>query len=115
MIIKIILTSHFNKTLEDLVKKRQLLQQDFDDLTRELATNPEMGDLIVGTGGLRKVRLKSASRGKSGGYRIGYYYFIKGNKIFLLSIYAKNVQENFTVQQKKELKKIIDEIKEQND
>lgn len=108
---KIVQSRQFSKTIENLLKKRQLLLQDFEGFKLQLSITPEMGDIITGTGGLRKVRLKSASHGKSGGYRVCYYFFVKGDEIFLLFIYAKNVQENLTAQQKKEFKQMIDAIK----
>lgn len=112
---RIIQTRQFSKAVDDLLKKRKLLQQDFDDFKRNLAEQPEMGDLIPGAGGLRKIRLKSASRGKSGSFRVCYYFFVKDDEIFLLLIYPKNVQDNLTAQQKKELKQVINMIRGQNE
>lgn len=60
-------TKYFHKAITNLIKKGQILQEDFDNFTNELAKNPEMGDIVVGTNGVRKARLKSASHGKSGG------------------------------------------------
>jgi len=65
-------------------KERQLLQQDLKDLKNELAKNPELGDLIVGTGGVRKVRLKSATGGKRGGFRLCYYLLTNRGWLYLL-------------------------------
>ena len=72
---KITQTRQFSKAVDDLIKKRQLLHDDFEEFKRELAEHPEMGDLVTGTGGLRKIRLKSASRGKSGSFRVCYLLF----------------------------------------
>ena len=111
---KIIQTRQFSKTVDNLLKRRQLLQADFDDFKRTLAEHPEIGDLVSGTGGLRKTRLRSTSHGKSGGFRVCYYFFIQDDEIFLLLIYPKNVQENLTMQQKKELKHLIEVIRGKN-
>lgn len=70
---KITQTKYFVKLINDLIKKRQILQEDFDNFKKELAEHPEMGDMIPGTSGVRKARLKSASRGKSGGSGVCYY------------------------------------------
>ncbi len=70
---KINQTNYFVKLINNLIKKRQLLEKDFDDFKKELAEHPDMGDIIQGTNGVRKARLKSASRGKSGGSRVCYY------------------------------------------
>jgi len=111
MKIKIIQIRQFSKAVDSLLKKGQLLQADFEQFKRSLAENPEVGDLVPGTGGLRKTRLKSAARGKSGGFRVCYYFFTRDNEIFLLTIYPKNVQENLTMQQKKELRLLIEIIR----
>jgi mRNA-degrading endonuclease RelE of RelBE toxin-antitoxin system len=107
----IIQTQEFKRDISFYLKKRLLLQDDFDEFKDVLTDNPEMGDLVPGAGGVRKARLKSASRGKSGGFRVCYYYVSSAYEIFLLMIYAKNDQEDLTPTDKKILKataKIID-------
>lgn len=66
---QIIETRPFSMAIADLLKKRSLLQEDYDALKKELANDPEIGDTLSGTGGVRKKRLKSSSKGKSGGFR----------------------------------------------
>lgn len=60
----------------------------------ELALHPEKGDIIPGSGGLRKLRWGFQNKGKRGGTRIIYYYKTKAGQIWLLTIYAKNEAEN---------------------
>jgi mRNA-degrading endonuclease RelE of RelBE toxin-antitoxin system len=55
--------------------------------------NPEKGDLIKNSGGLRKIRLKGKGKGKSGGYRVIYYWKKSESEIWLLTIYSKNEDE----------------------
>jgi hypothetical protein len=74
------------------------------ELKQELARNPEKGDLLRGTGGFRKVRMRLPGRGKSGGARVIYYYLSADGVVYLVSIYAKNVQESLTAKQTKKLK-----------
>lgn len=76
-----------------------------------MAENPEQGDVIPGAGGIRKTRLKSASKGKSGGFRVCYLNVDDRLIIFLLFIYAKSDQENLSSAEKKELKQIAEAIK----
>lgn len=104
---KIIQTRQFSKTIDSLIKKRQLLRCDFDDFQRELVENPKMGDIMTSMGGVRKARLKSSSRGKSGGFRICYYNITQEGRVYLLLIYPKNMQENLTMEEKKTLKKLV--------
>lgn len=108
---KITQTKYFSKALNSLLKKRQILEEDFDDFQEGLAKNPEMGDIIPGTSGVRKARLKSASRGKSGGSRICYYDVTNRNEIYLLLIYAKNQQEDITDEDKKDFKELVNALR----
>ena len=55
-----------------------------------LARNPLAGDLIPGTGGVRKLRWALEGRGKRGGARVVYYYHSNAMPIFALTAYAKN-------------------------
>jgi hypothetical protein len=61
-----------------------------------IAANPESGDLIVGAGGCRKVRIPGKGRGKSGGYRVVTYYFSDNAPVFLLAVLAKGTRANFS-------------------
>ena len=108
---KIFQTKNFSKTVDNLLKKRLLKSDNFHTFQRELAENPEVGDIIPGTGGIRKTKLKSATKGKSGGFRICYYYLVVNEEIYLLLIYAKNIQENLTIEEKKILKEFVNTLK----
>lgn len=72
-----------------------------------------MGDVISGTGGIRKTRLKSATKGKSGGFRVCYLNIDNKLIIILLFIYPKNEQENLSSAQKANLKKIAESLKKE--
>ncbi len=104
MKIKVTQLRNFAKELDQLTHKKALLEEDFCAFKKLLSENPELGDLIPGTGGIRKVRMKSASKGKSGGFRICYFYSSERNELFLICIYGKNKQENLSAAEKKELK-----------
>ena len=70
--------SVFARAVADLIRKCRLKSEDFEAFKRVLAEHPEMGDLVQGTGGIRKTRLKSATKGKSGGFRVCYYFHDMG-------------------------------------
>lgn len=89
------------------------MQKDFDELKTELAKNPTRGDLIAGTYGCRKIRLKSSSKGKSGGFRICYFDMSEINELYLIFIYPKNEQENITAEDKDILKKLVTILKKE--
>lgn len=81
------------------------------ELKEELARNPSKGDLMRGTGGFRKIRMRLPGRGKRGGARVIYYYLSADGVVYLVSLYAKNVQENLTTKQTKQLKELSTIIK----
>jgi hypothetical protein len=94
-------TTAFTHGVSKLKAKDQCLE-----FKEELARNPEKGDLLRGTGGFRKVRMRLPGRGKSGGARVIYYYLSADGVVYLVSLYAKNVQENLTAKQTKQLKEL---------
>lgn len=109
---EIVQLSTFARKISDLVRTRKLKLDDFDTFKRVLAEHPEMGDIIQGTGGVRKARLRSTSKGKSGGFRVCYYFHdVNISRIYLITIYPKNEKEDITADEKKELKGLTDIIK----
>ncbi|MDR0572323.1 MAG: type II toxin-antitoxin system RelE/ParE family toxin [Rickettsiales bacterium] len=90
--------------------KKFLSKDEIKKLSDFLSENPTTGDLIQKTGGLRKLRWGIEGRGKSGGCRVIYYFCNKNFPLLLVFGYAKNVQENLTEKQKKELKNMVNEI-----
>ena len=74
-----------------------------------LAENPEAGDVMPGTGGFRKVRWADPRRGKGrrGGLRVIYYYFLSDFQILLVTIYGKDEATDLTPSEKRALKNTI--------
>jgi len=68
---------------------------------------PDAGDLIEGTGGLRKIRVAARGNGKRGGARVIYYHFINASEIAMLFIYPKNEQPDLSMEQRKALGNVI--------
>ena len=99
-------TTAFTQGVTKLKAKDQCFE-----LKEELARNPEKGDLLRGTGGFRKVRMRLPGRGRSGGARVIYHYLSADRVVYLISLYAKNVQENLTANQTKQLKELSTIIK----
>ncbi len=75
-----------------------------------LAVTPDVGDLIPGTGGLRKVRIPLGGRGKRGGGRVIYYFHSARIPVYLLLAYAKNERDDFSSEQRAVLKRLVDRI-----
>ncbi|HIH0879842.1 TPA: type II toxin-antitoxin system RelE/ParE family toxin [Vibrio cholerae] len=62
-----------------------------------------LGDVIQGTGGLRKIRVASKGKGKRGGSRIIYYFLDEKRRFYLLTIYGKNEMSDLNANQRKQL------------
>lgn len=73
-----------------------------------LAANPEIGDLIVGSGGCRKVRWSVAGSGKSGGVRVIYFTRLENGEIWLLVIYKKAVRESIPAHILKSIREVLE-------
>jgi mRNA-degrading endonuclease RelE of RelBE toxin-antitoxin system len=71
-----------------------------------LAANPEVGVLIPGSGGVRKMRWAMQGKGKRGGARVIYYYHSHRLPIFLLTLYAKTEKENLSQAERNTMKKL---------
>lgn len=97
-------TSVFTAQIKEL-----LSDDDYGTFQRYLAENPEAGDVIKEAGGLRKIRVAMKGRGKSGGARVIYYYFVSASRIAMVFAYPKNVQGNLTSAQKAALRKVIEQ------
>lgn len=82
-----------------------------DDEYREfqlfLAANPGLGDLIPGSGGLRKIRWNIAGKGKRGGSRIIYYWTRSKDSLLMIFIFQKNEQSDLTKDQLKKLSTLV--------
>ena len=80
---------------------------EIDTVTNLLAADPLCGDLIQGTGGVRKVRIAAKGKGKRGGVRVVYYYHSEALPVFLLTVFAKNEKDNLTKAERNTLAKLV--------
>ena len=78
--------------------------EDRDAVIDFIADNPEAGDIMPGTGGVRKLRIALDGRGKSGGARVIYYYYNQDIPVFLLGLFAKNQKDNLTKSERNKLR-----------
>ncbi len=75
-----------------------------------IASRPDAGNEIPGTGGARKVRFAGRGQGKSGGYRVVTFYSGPDIPVFLLNVFAKGDRIDLTKAERNELREILSEI-----
>ena len=98
---------------EAFIKKAEKLMSDDErtELINVIAQDPKKGDIIPKTGGVRKIRIAQEGKGKSGSFRVIYYYYNEKNPVLLFTVFGKNQKSNITDQEKKDLYKIVQDIK----
>jgi len=95
-------TSIFNQFV-----KRELGEEALRALQSELVVHPEMGAVMSGSGGARKMRWGGKGSGKSGGYRIIYYFALTDQRCYLLLGFKKGEQDNLSPAQLNTLREYI--------
>ena len=86
-----------------------LTDEAFRSLQNDLMKHPEAGDVIEGTGGLRKLRRGDPQRGKGkrGGLRVIYFWWELGLQFWLFTLYGKDEMDDLSLKEKKALKEIL--------
>ena len=87
---------------------RLLRDDEYARFQSQLVADPKAGDVIPGSGGLRKIRWSRSGRGKRGGIRVIYFAAIE-DRIYLLAAFAKSVRDNLSVAQIKVLRRLVGE------
>jgi len=87
-----------------------LSAQERQDLICYLSEHPKTGDVMEGTGGVRKLRWSRGGRGKSGGVRVIYYYHDELMPLYLLTLFAKGDKENLTKTERNDLACLVAEL-----
>lgn len=105
----VIETVHFEKEA-----RRLLTEEEYARLVLSLANTPEAGDLIRGTGGIRKLRFAIKGKGKSGGVRVIHFCLTHTGEVYLLDIYAKGDKENLSAAEEKELATLVRILKQEH-
>jgi mRNA-degrading endonuclease RelE of RelBE toxin-antitoxin system len=97
-------TSIFTRQVQEL-----LTDDEYRELQKALVNRPGAGSLIVGSGGLRKIRWAKQGRGKRGGVRVIYYWAVSPEQILMLFMYPKGERDDLSPVQIKMLKQIVEE------
>jgi len=97
-------TTIFTRLIQELVS-----DDEYKELQEALVSRPDLGDLIKGSGGIRKARWNLDGTGKSGGVRVIYYWVVNDDHIRMLYVYPKGKQANLTRAQVAQLKAVVEE------
>lgn len=86
-----------------------LADDEYQALQEYMLDNSDAGDVIKGSGGIRKLRWALQGKGKRGGIRAIYFLAVAENRFLMLTLYAKSELENLTTHEIKLLKRIVEE------
>lgn len=93
-------------------KELGLTDENLRELENILLANPKSGDVIQGTGGLRKIRIPLNSKEKRGGARVIYVDIEFRETIYFINVYTKNEKDDLTEEEKKAFKAVVSSLKE---
>jgi mRNA-degrading endonuclease RelE of RelBE toxin-antitoxin system len=85
-----------------------LPDDEYKELQQEIAENPKKGNLIPGGGGLRKIRWSASGKGKRGGARVIYHWFVSDSIVLLLFVFKKNEHTDISKKQIKVLRTLVE-------
>jgi len=103
-ILSFVETKLFTRLVEKL-----LTDDEYALLQEALIEDPEAGDIIPGSGGVRKMRWNIDGRGKRGGLRVIYFLRTRQGQIWMLTLYAKNIVDNIPAHVLRHIKEEIDD------
>ena len=109
------MTRTFIETIE-FTKQWQALgltDETLSILQNEIMRHPECGDMMKGTGGLRKLRIPFAGHGKSGGARVCYVDFAAYEKTYLITVFAKGEKANLSSEEKSAVRGMLKQMAEE--
>jgi len=90
---------------------RLLSESERNDVIDFVAATPKAGDLIQGTGGVRKLRWARSGRGKSGGVRVIYYFHSEALPLYLLTVFGKGEKADLSQAERNELARLVQALK----
>jgi len=94
-------------------KELGLTDDNLRELQKILLDNPKAGDVIQGTGGLRKIRIPLDNTGKRGGGRVIYADIEFKETIYFINVYTKNEKDDLTEEEKRAFKAVVKILKEE--
>jgi len=110
--VKVVRTRVFATSRYEREAKRLLSKAEIASMESAIAADPESHPVVPGTGGVRKARWGREGKGKSGGVRIIYFYWLRDGEVYMLSIYAKNEQADMDAADKKAARRFVEALKD---
>ena len=105
MLITVAELAEYQRRAEKLLAESERL-----DIVDYVAAFPKAGDLIKGTGGVRKLRWRRGGKGKSGGVRVIYYFHSERMPLYLLTVFAKNERADLSQAERNDLASLVDTL-----
>jgi hypothetical protein len=105
-VLTFIETTRFTDLIHDLVS-----DDDYAAFQQELTGDPESGDLMVGCGGVRKIRMSLAGSGKRSGARVCYLYLRHKGVIYLLYVFTKGDADNLSAEGRRAIRTLAQHIR----
>ncbi len=96
----------FTRLISELVS-----DNDYAEFQKNLSEHPTRGDLMPKCGGVRKIRMATEGKGKSGGARVIYYYLQNHSTIYLLYVFTKGDADNLSAEGKQKMREYTRAIK----
>ena len=103
----------FTTDRKRLERDRELVHEDIVSLEQQILANPEVGDLVPGTGGLRKIRMgqRSVGRGKRGGARVYYLDLPGGGVTHLVALFGKREKADLSPIERRLVAALVEQLK----
>lgn len=110
-------SSGFSEDRRRLERAREVSHDDLVALEQSILADPQAGDLVPGTGGLRKIRLgqRALGRGKRGGVRVYYLDLPRRGVTHLLAIFGKREKSDLTPAERRQVAALVKELKKEEE
>jgi hypothetical protein len=107
----------FSEDRNGLERARELSHDDMVALEQSILADPQTGDLVPGTGGLRKIRLgqRSVGRGKRGGVRVYYLDLPRREITHLVAIFGKREKDDLSPAERRQVAALVKQLKEETE